>query len=126
MKELRELIQSKLEEIQDLETTSLIPDDLMEDDKVYFTYTLQKSFEDSDHDKNYTYQVIITGYVKAKDSSEENILELIDIKGEEVLEKLKEINIKCSIYDISDTDSTYKKLKVSGSVRYNEINNILI
>ena len=126
MKELRELIQSKLEEIQDLEVTSLIPDELMEENKVYFTYTLQKSFEDSDHDKNYTYQVILTGYVKVKDSSEDNMLELIDIKGEEVINKLKQINIKCSIFDITDTDSSYRKLKVSGSVRYNEINYTLI
>ena len=126
MKDIRELIQSKLEEIQDLEATPLIPDELMEENKVYFTYSLQKSFLDSDHDKNYTYQYIITGFIKAKDSSEENILELIDIKGEEVLNKLKELNIKCDLYDVSDLDTTYKKLKVSGSVKYNEINYTLI
>ena len=126
MKELRELIQSKLEEIQDLETTSLIPDELMEENKVYFTYSLQKFFEDSDHNKNYTYQIVLTGYIKTKDSSEENILELIDIKGDEILDKLKELNIKCDLLDVTDTDSSYKKLKVIGSVRYNEINYTLI
>lgn len=126
MKELRELIQSKLEEIQDLETTSLIPDELMEENKVYFTYSLQKFFEDSDHDKDYTYQIILTGYIKVKDSSEENILELIDIKGDEILDKLKELNIKCDLLDITELSDNYRKLKVIGSVRYNEINYTLI
>lgn len=126
MKELRELIQSKLEEIQEIEITSLIPDDLMEDGKLYFTYTLQKFFDDSDHDKNYTYQVVLTGYLKSRNSSEENILELMDIKGDEILNKLKELNIKADLFDISDADGSYKKSKISGSVRYNEINYTLI
>ena len=126
MKELRELIQSKLEEIQDLEVTSLIPDELMEENKIYFTYSLQKTFEDSDYDKNYTYNNMIIGYIKAKDSSDINILEQLDVKGEEVIQKLKEINIKCDLYDITNLEDNYRKLKVIGDVRYNEINNILI
>ena len=126
MKEIRELIQSKLEEIQDLEVTSLIPDELMEDGKIYFTYTLQKFFEDGDYDKDYTYQILLTGYVKSRNSSEENIQEQIDIKGEEILQKLKDLNIKCSITDINEVDSEEKKAKITGSVRYNEINYILI
>ena len=126
MKEIRELIQSKLEEIQDLEVTSLIPDELMEDGKIYFTYTLQKFFEDGDYDKDYTYQILLTGYVKSRNSSEENIQEQIDIKGEEILQKLKDLNIKCSITDINEVDSEEKKAKITGTVRYNEINYILI
>jgi len=126
VKEIRELIQSKLEEIQDLEVTSLIPDELMEDGKIYFTYTLQKFFEDGDYDKDYTYQILLTGYVKSRNSSEENIQEQIDIKGEEILQKLKDLNIKCSITDINEVDSEDRKSRITGSVRYNEINYILI
>ena len=125
MKDIRELIQSKLEEIQDLEVTSLIPDDLMEENTIYFTYSLQKFFEDSDFDKDYSYQITLTGYVKAKNSNGEDILDDIDGKGEEVIQKLKELNIKCDIFDVTEADIAEKKLKVVGSVRYNEINYLL-
>ena len=126
MKELRELIQSKLEEIQDLEVTSLIPDELMEENKIYFTYSLQKNFEGSDFDKNYTYNNMIIGYIKTKDSSETDILDQLDEMGEKIINKLKELNIKCDLYDVTDLENNYRKLKLIGDVRYNEINKVLI
>ena len=116
MKELRELIQSKLEEIQDLEVTSLIPDELMEENKIYFTYSLQKNFEGSDFDKNYTYNNMIIGYIKTKDSSETDILDQLDEMGEKIINKLKELNIKCDLYDVTDLENNYRKLKLIGDV----------
>ena len=42
MNKLRDLIQEKLEEIQDLEVTSEIPDSMLEKDKTYLSYNLHK------------------------------------------------------------------------------------
>lgn len=123
---IRELIQSKLEEIQDIETTSSIPDDLMELGKVYFTYTLQKFFIDKDYDNNYTYKITISGFIKVKDSSDKDMLSIVDKACINILDKLKELNISCTAVDITDTDSSMKKIKITGSVKYNEINNILV
>lgn len=126
MNSMRELVQQKLEEIQDIETTTSIPDDLMELGKVYFTYTLQKLFINKDYDKNYTYKIAIVGFVKTKDSSEENILQKVDNACDSIIDKLKELNFECSLNDITDNDSSMKKIKITGSVKYNEINNILL
>lgn len=126
MKDIRELVQQKLEEIQDLETTSSIPDDLMELGKVYFTYTLQKFFIDKDYDKNYTYNIVISGFIKTKDSSDVNILEKVDDACDSILDKLKELNFECQLIDVTTIDSSVRKIKLTGSVKYNEINNILV
>lgn len=126
MKDIRELVQQKLEEIQNLETTSSIPDDLMELGKVYFTYTLQKFFIDKDYDKNYTYKIVISGFIKTKDSSDVDILEKVDEACDSILDKLKELNFECQLVDVTTTDSSVRKIRLTGSVKYNEINNILV
>ena len=45
---MREFIQSKLEEIEDLEVTSENSDDILEEGKTYFSFTLYKNYVDGD------------------------------------------------------------------------------
>lgn len=125
MDSLRTLIQSKLEEIRDLETTPEIPDDLLEKDITYFSFTLQKSYTGSDTGANYTYRVSLTGYIKRLQNDTENTLQIIDNISTQIEQKLKELNIHTSFYDVSVIDGI-RKIQVNGECIYNEINNGLL
>lgn len=121
MKEIRELIQSKLEEINNLESGVPIPDDIVEDGKTYFGYELQEDNVGSDLENNYTMQVSIIGRIVRKNDVTENTLEIIDEALKEIKKKLKELNFKYSYKDIT-LDNGIRKIQVSGSAKYNEIN----
>lgn len=121
MNEFRTLLQTKLEEIQDLEVSPEVTDDLLEKDKTYFSYTLQKTFENSDTDGNFTYRFNLVGYVKRLQNDEENTLEIVDKKSDEIQKKLKDINIKSSFNDVSILDRV-RKIQVTGECIYNELN----
>ena len=125
MDELRSLIQTRLEEIQDLEVSSEVPDDIIETNKTYFSYTLQKNYQGSDLNKNFTYEIFLEGFIKRKETTEENTLQIVDNFQDEIEEKLKELNIKTSFRDVSVLDNI-RKIRVFGTVRYNEINKGLI
>ena len=124
MNELRELLQTKFEEIQDLEVGPEIPDDVLERGKTYFSYKLTKRYSDGDFDKNFTYRVNITGFIKRLKDDEEDTLKIVDNKAEELKEKMKELNIKSNFDDISVMDGI-RKIQVTATVSYNEINNAL-
>lgn len=121
MNEFRTLLQTKLEEIQDLEVSPEVTDDLLEKGKTYFSYTLQKTFENSDTDGNFTYRFNLVGYVKRLQNDEENTLEIVDKKSDEIQKKLKDINIKSSFNDVSILDRV-RKIQVTGECIYNELN----
>lgn len=125
MDKLREIIQSKLEEIEDIEVSIEVPDDLLVKGTTYFSYSLYNNFQDSDFDKNYTYQVTLIGYIKRVQDDTEDTLKIVDKAQEEIKNKLKELNIKTSFQDVSIIDSI-RKINVNGTVIYNEINYKLI
>ena len=125
MDELRSLIQSKLEEIQDLETTPEIPDDILEKGKTYFSYTVTRTYNGADTGQNYTYRVNILGYIKRLQDDAENTLKIVDDMSDEIKEKLKELNIHTDFYDVSVIDGI-RKIQVRGSCMYNEINKGLL
>ena len=125
MDKLRETIQAKLEEIEDIEVSVEVPDDLLVKGTTYFSYSLYNNFQDSDFDKNYTYQVTLIGYIKRVQDDTEDTLKIVDKAQEEIKDKLKELNIKTSFQDVSIIDSIIK-INVNGTVIYNEINYKLI
>lgn len=125
MDKLRSLIQEKLEEIQDIEVSAELPDDVIENGKTYFSYSLQRTSTNSDTDRNFTYKVNLNGIIKRKNNSTENTLQIIDNAQDEIEEKLKEINIMTDFNDVSVLDSI-KKTSVTGRVKYNEINKGLL
>lgn len=122
---MRETIQSKLNELEDIECGEPIADDIIEDEKTYFGYQINKSYINSDMERNYTYRLSIIGYISRRKISTENTTKIVDEAAEKIIEKLKELNFKCNLEDVS-IENNIKKIKISGHVEFNEINNKLI
>jgi hypothetical protein len=124
MNDIRVILQKKLEEIQNLEVTSVTPDSILEKNKTYFSYQLQKTYINSDHDRNYTYRINITGFIKRLENDQENTLEIVDNISDEIENKLKELNMKTNFIDV--TVDNIRKIQVTGELIYNEINKGLL
>ena len=122
---MREDIQSLLEELTNIETSTEIPDDMLEDDKTYFSFSLSENQIDSDTDNNFTYEVDLTGYVKRLVNKSENTLEIVDTATKDIISKLKDFNIRCSYQDVSIQNGV-QKTRIIGRGKYNEINDILM
>lgn len=125
MNEIRELLQSRLNAITGLEAGVPIPDDMIEDGKTYFGYTLSEDYIDSDFNKNYGMQISIVGHLVRKNNSSENTLAIVDEMLAQVKTALKSLNFTYSYDDVTFNDNI-RKIQVSGTVRYNEINYWLI
>ena len=122
---MREFIQKKLLEIQNVDIGSEVPDDLLEDGKTYFSYSIYQPYVDTDYDDNFTYRVNCIGFVKRVINTHEDTLKVVDEKTKEIVEKLKELNIRCSFEDVSISNNI-QKIKITGEGKYNEINNKLV
>ena len=122
---IREFIQNKLEEVSDIEITSELPDDLLENDKIYFSYTLTTNYINSDFEHNATNRITIMGFVKMKNDINSDSLSDIDTAQRKICNKLKEMNFKCSYNDVSVGDDI-RKIRINAYAIYNEINNGLI
>jgi hypothetical protein len=110
---IRDYIQSKLNELTGIESGVPIQDDIIE----YYI--------DSDFERNQTNRVNIIGYISRKANGTENTQEIIDTACKNIIDKLKELNFKCSYRDITQANSI-NKAQLTGFVEYNEINNGLI
>ena len=122
---MRETIQKKLEELTNIEISTEIPDDMLEELKTYFSFTFTTPYINSDFDNNYTYDVNVTGFVKRLIRSDENTLQIVDKATDDIISKLKELNIRCSSQDVS-IENNVQKIKITGLGRFNEINNKLV
>lgn len=119
---MREYIQSKLNEVEELESGEPIADEVVEEHKNYFGYDLQETYVDSDFDGNYTMQVSLVGRLVRKIDETENTLEIIDNILSKLKRKLKELNFKYSYQDVT-MDNGIKKIVVTAVATYNELNN---
>ncbi len=122
---MRVYIQTKLNEISDIEIGPFIPDGMIENRTTYFGYQLQEDYQNSDMDKKDHIRVSIQGFILRKVSTNEDTLQIIDDASKEIKNKLKELNFKVSLKDVSLSDDI-RKIQVTGYVYYNEINNKLI
>ena len=122
---LRKFIQNKLEELSDIQVTTELPDDMLVENQVYFSYLLNENIINKDYDKNFSYNVTILGYLKVKTSQEVGSLDIVDNAEEQLKEKLKEINFTSNFNDVSIIDNI-RKVQVTANAKYNEINNILL
>jgi gas vesicle protein len=122
---MREYIQSKLNELSNIEIGPFIPDGMIENKTTYFGYQLQEDYQSSDMDKNDHIRVSIQGFVLRKVSTSEDTLQIIDEASNQIKNKLKELNFKVSLKDVTLNDDI-RKIQVTGYVYYNEINNKLI
>lgn len=117
---MREFVQQKLEEIQDIEITPIMSDDIIEEGKTYFSFYLTENNLDTDLDKNSTKQVNIVGFLKRKELSSENTLSIIDRSRERLNTKFKEMNTIITYQDMPTIDGIIK-VKINGYVKYNEL-----
>jgi hypothetical protein len=117
---VREFVQQKLEEIQDIEITPIMSDDIIEEGKTYFSFYLTENNLDTDLDKNSTKQVNIVGFLKRKELSSENTLSIIDRSRERLNTKFKEMNTIITYQDMPTIDGIIK-VKINGYVKYNEL-----
>jgi hypothetical protein len=122
---MREYIQSKLNELSNIEIGPFIPDGMIENKTTYFGYQLQEDYQSSDTDKNDHIRVSIQGFVLRKVSNNEDTLQIIDEASNQIKNKLKELNFKVSLKDVT-LNNDIRKIQVTGYVYYNEINNKLI
>lgn len=120
MDELRSLIQQKLEEIQGIEVSAEVPDDIIEENTTYFSYTLSRYFDNGDMNKNYIYRVTLNGFIKRKVDTSENTLQIVDNAQDLIESKLKELDIKCDFQDVSVLDNI-RKVRVNGRFKYYEL-----
>lgn len=121
MNGIREIIQSKLDEIENMECGVPIPDDIVEEGKTYFGYEIQEDYLNSDFDKNYTMQVNITGRIVRKNNSLEDTLKIVDEAISNLKIKLKDLNFKYNFKDIT-LENNIRKILVTGNTKYNEMN----
>ena len=122
---MRVYIQTKLNEISNIEIGPFIPDGMIENRTTYFGYQLQEDYQSSDMDKKDHIRVSIQGFILRKVSTNEDTLQIIDDASKEIKNKLKELNFKVSLKDVTLNDDI-RKIQVTGYVYYNEINNKLI
>ena len=122
---MREYVQAKLNEITSIDSGNFIPDGMIEIGTTYFGYTLQEDYQNSDMSKNDHIRVSIIGFIIRKNKTSENTLLIIDDASKQIKEKLKELNFKVSLQDVTLSDDI-RKIKITGYVYYNEINNKLI
>lgn len=122
---IRKFIQSKLDELMDIEVGTELPDDMLIQDKVYFSYLLNDDLENEDFEHYGTRNITIIGYLKVKTSLDVDSLNVIDNAQKQLKNKLKEINFKTSYNDVSIIDNI-RKVQVRARAKYNEINNGLI
>ena len=122
---MRATIQSKLEEISNIESGKVIADDVVVESTTYFGYDLSQNYINSDLQKNYTYRVNITGYVVRLLDTTENTQGIVDNAVENIKNKLKDLNFKCNSRDINLNDRLVK-VQITGYADYNEINNTFI
>ena len=122
---MRVYIQTKLNELSNIEIGPFIPDGIVENKTTYFGYQLQEDYQSSDMQRNDTNRVSIQGFIVRKITNDEDTLKIIDNASKEIKNKLKELNFKVSSKDVTLSDDI-RKIQITGYVNYNEINNKLI
>ena len=125
MDEIRRLLQIALQGMEGLNVGVTVPDDVVEDGKTYFGYTLSEDYIDSDFDRNYSMQISLIGFLVRKNNSEEDTLQIMDNALDYIKYALKSLNFTYGYEDVT-IDDNVRKIRVTGTVRYNEINKWLI
>ena len=125
MDSLRTLIQETLEEISYVSSGVPMPDELIEDGRTYFGYSLTQDYIDSDFDRNYSMQASINGYLGRKNNNLENTVLILDTALEDILTALKSLNFRYNFEDVT-MDRNIRKIHITGYVKYSEINYWLI
>lgn len=118
---LRKLLQSELKAIEGLTSGKAKPDDVVEEDEVYFGYELTTSVNDYGIEYQFSdFSITLTGRLVSKNKS----LSTMDDYSEKIGEVLKKLRFKYTIQDVTQYDRINKMI-INGRTSLNEVNNNL-
>lgn len=118
---LRKLLQSELKAIEGLTSGKARPDDIIEEDEVYFGYELTTSVNDYGLEYQFSdLSVTLTGRLVSKNKS----LSVMDEYSQKIAEILKKLRFKYTIQDVTQYDRINKMI-INGRTSLNEVNNNL-
>ena len=125
METINVMIQRLLNEIDDVDSGVPIPDGLVEKGQTYFGYEVSRNYNDSDFNRNDLLEFNLLGRLVRYEDPEENTLEIVHHAVDEVIAKLKVLNFKCSVSNVTIDDSI-RKMQINAFVRFSELNDQLI
>lgn len=102
------------------------PDGMVEEGQTYFGYELSENNIQIDFDRNQSMEIVLTGRLVRKNDPTEDTLQIIDDCMEELKAAFKDLNLRYSYRDVSDFQDGFKKIAVTGTARYNELNKGII
>ena len=119
--DLRKLLQSELNSIEGLSSGKAKPDDVVEENEIYFGYELTTSVNDYGMEYEYSdLSIVLTGRLVSKNKSLSNM----DEYSEKIAGILKKLRFKYTIQDVTQYDKINKMI-INGRTSLNEINNKL-
>lgn len=119
--DLRKLLQSRLSEIEGLGSGKAKPDDVIEEDEIYYGYELTTSAENYGLEYQFSeISITLTGRLVSKNKS----LSTMDSYANQIAQVLKDLRFRYTIQDVTEYNKINKVL-INGHTSLNEINNYL-
>ena len=123
MNKLRRMVQSKLTEIEGLESGSIIEQDMVEIGRYYFGYDIRTSLNKRDLSyDNEQYTIALIGYLSTKGGT----LADFDEKLDAICEKLGELRFRATTQDSPITpDTGYRECMLTAYAQLNTLEKTL-
>ena len=119
--DLRKLLQTKLQEIEGLNSGRAKPDNVIKENEIYYGYELTTTVDESNLEYEYNeLSITLTGRLVSKNKS----LSVMDDYANKIAKVLKALRFKYTIQDVTEF-SDLNKMIINGRTSINEINNKL-
>lgn len=118
---LRTLLYSKLTEIEGLSCGRAKPDDVVEENEIYYGYELTTTANDYGLEYEFTdMSITLTGRLVSKNQS----LATMDLYSQKIIKVLKDLRFRYTVQDVTEYDKVNKVI-INGYTSLSEINNYL-
>ena len=116
--DLRKILQSRLGVIEGLKSGRPKPDEVVEEDEIYYGYELTYRVNNSDLGYQYNdYSITLTGRLVSKNKT----LSVMDAMAQEIANVLRDLRIRYTIQDVTEYDNI-NKLIINGTTSMDEVN----
>ena len=116
--DLRKTLQSRLRSIEGLSSGRPKPDDVIEEDEIYYGYELTYRVNSTDLGYQYNdYSIVLTGRLVSKNKT----ISVMDTMAQEIARVLHDLRIKYTIQDVTEYDNI-NKLIINGTTSMDEVN----
>lgn len=116
--ELRTILQSRLQTIENLSSGRPKADDVVEEDEIYYGYELTYRVDSSDKGYNFNeYTITLTGRLVSKNKS----ISTMDDVANKIATVLNDLRFKYTIQDVTQYDKINKMI-INGVVNMNTTN----